>query len=512
MHSQKHRHRLHLRFSFLLVAAATTTLAAAGVGTALATAAPSVPPAAASHVSNSTCSRSKHVVLASFGEPEEYHTVSLYFASKFPNASVHHLWLHLGNKEAVAEMAETTTMTATTTSSSSALRWQLLGKHAASLMNNRKPHRRKSPVDWRAFYSSHGIHRSVIDMASLDAYHELRRTYLHSSVNGYEYELLCFARFIGLHEFCSSKGIDQLTWIDADIPIFDPDFLGRVCLPRGYSVWALTSGSSFLNTMTCSEIGRFVDFMLDFYAKENRHALVRAIHAHGSNNMDNAQHISEKVRRAEPAFAELGIDPKHFSDMFLFSKFLQDTNAIAAKAALEEQEKVEEEAEEKKKEEEVGKKGEAVAPSNSTVRIPHFSKTYIHQDENGGTIDPYFLPIISIRNVAPHPDSDRLCVNETVWNQYYSVHTSVPGADASAPERGAARTREAANRQEAATREEASRKRPTVREKTRARIGLSSNEGGTWVPIPGAHFQGDDCKDRLLRMFARGIAEDARAR
>jgi len=41
--------------------------------------------------------------------------------------------------------------------------------------------------------------------------------------------------------------------------------------------------------------------------------------------MDGAAGISEKVRQAEPAFAELGIDPKHFSDMFLFSKFLQDT-------------------------------------------------------------------------------------------------------------------------------------------------------------------------------------------
>ena len=112
-------------------------------------------------------------------------------------------------------------------------------------------------------------------------FHKLHATYLHSSVNGYEYELFCFARFIGLHEFCSSKKIKQLTWIDADIPISDPGFLNRVCLPRGCSVWALNSGSSFLNTMPCSKIGRFDDLMLDFFAKENRHALVRAIHAHG---------------------------------------------------------------------------------------------------------------------------------------------------------------------------------------------------------------------------------------
>jgi len=459
MHSQ----RLQLLFSLLLLAAAATAAAA-----------PATKPLAP-HGADSTCSRSKHVVLASFGEPDEYHTVSLNFASKFPNASVHHLWLHLGDKtEAEDDDAsddDAKENTKKSTSTSSALRWRILKKRAAELKKKeKKSHQHKSPVDWRAFYRSHGIHRSVVDMASLDAYHELRKTYLHSSVNGYEYELLCFARFIGLHEFCSSKGIEQLTWIDADIPIFDPDFLNRVCLPRGYSVWALTSGSSFLNTMTCSEIGRFVVFMLDFYAKENRHALVRAIHAHGSNNMDGADRVSEQVRQAEPAFAELGIDPKHFSDMFLFSKYLQDTNAIAAKAA---------------RENEHGKQGvkDATPLSAAAPRNPRQpKKAYIHHDENGGTIDPYFVPILSMRDSVPDPDRERLCVNETVWNQYYSLRSSGVGED---------------------------KREPAAQATNHRRLGLAINEGGnTWIPIPGAHFQGDDCKDRLLRMFAREISED----
>jgi hypothetical protein len=308
-------------------------------------------------------------------------------------------------------------------------------------------------------------------MALLDAYHELRKTYLHSSVNGYEYELLCFARFIGLHEFCSSKGIEQLTWIDADIPIFDPEFLDRVCLPLEYSIWALYSGSSFLNTMMCSEIGRFVDFMLDFYAKENRHALVRAIHVHGSNNMDGADRVSEQVRQAEPAFAELGIDPKHFSDMFLFSKFLRDTNAIATKAA---------------RENEHGMQGEkdatplsAAAPRNP--REP--KKAYIRHDENGGTIDPYFVPILSMRNSVPDPaDRERLCVNETVWNQYYALRSSDVREDEGEP---AARTT------------------------NHTRLELSFNESGTWAPVSGAHFQGDDCKARLLSAFSEEISKRA---
>jgi len=180
--------------------------------------------------------------------------------------------------------------------------------------------------------------------------------------------------------------IEQLTWIDADI--FDPDFLNRVFLLL-YSLWALTSGISLLNTLACSEIGRFVDFMLDFYAKENRRTLVRAIHVHGSNNMDGAEGISEKVRQAEPAFAELGIDPKHFSDTFLFSKFLQDMNAA-----------LQEEQEEGGKEEESG-----TLPNISPRKEP--PESFILQDENGGTIDPNFVPIISVKTEVP--ESQTFC-------------------------------------------------------------------------------------------------------
>jgi len=64
MHSQ----RLQLLFSLLLVAAAARTTATAKAATAASALAtkPLAPPGA-----DSTCSRSKHVVLASFGEPDE---------------------------------------------------------------------------------------------------------------------------------------------------------------------------------------------------------------------------------------------------------------------------------------------------------------------------------------------------------------------------------------------------------------------------------------------------------
>lgn len=40
----------------------------------------------------------RHVVIASFGEPEPYHAVSLYFASKLSGATAHHVIMHTYGK------------------------------------------------------------------------------------------------------------------------------------------------------------------------------------------------------------------------------------------------------------------------------------------------------------------------------------------------------------------------------------------------------------------------------
>ena len=180
------------------------------------------------------------------------------------------------------------------------------------------------------------------------------------------------------------------------------------------------------------------------------------------------------VRLSEPAFAELGIDPKHFSDMFLFSKFMQDTNAIAANAI----------AAKAARENENGKQGErdatplsAAAPRNP--REP--KKAYIRHDENG-TLDPSFVPILSMRDSVPGPDRERLCVNETVWNQYYTLRSNGVGED---------------------------KGEPAARATNHTRLGLAFNESGTWSPISGAHFQGNDCKARLLSAFSEEISKRA---
>ena len=68
------------------------------------------------------------------------------------------------------------------------------------------------------------MHRSNVDLSIEDAYHALARSYLHSSAREVDYELLCFARFIGLHRFCTERDIDELTFLVADVIVFDRDF------------------------------------------------------------------------------------------------------------------------------------------------------------------------------------------------------------------------------------------------------------------------------------------------
>ena len=73
-----------------------------------------------------------------------------------------------------------------------------------------------------------------------DSYHALARSHLHSSVREVDYELLCFARFIGLHRFCTERGIDELTFLDADVIVFDREFLAKVRIPANHSLRAST--------------------------------------------------------------------------------------------------------------------------------------------------------------------------------------------------------------------------------------------------------------------------------
>jgi hypothetical protein len=261
--------------------------------------------------------KTTHVVVASFGEPEPYHAVSLYFASRLAGATVYHVVMHTYGKGhepgelnlKVAKEAGGATDGAAAAAAATAERNQARNYHEPS-------------VPWRTIYRRLRVHRHNIDLSVEDSYLALARSYLHSSAREVDYELLCFARFIGLHRFCSERGIDELTFLDADVIVFDRDFLTKVRIPANHSLWTVHNRSSFLASMTCSSIGDFVDFMVDFYQQRDRRMIVSTIDTYGDDELDPTK--LPGLRDREPAFDALGVKPKLFSDMYLFDLFLHD--------------------------------------------------------------------------------------------------------------------------------------------------------------------------------------------
>ena len=224
-----------------------------------------------------------HVVVASFGEPEPYHAVSLYFASKLAGATVHHVIMHTYGKghepgelnlKVANEMEGAATAAAGTAAAAAAERKQAPNYH------------QQPAVPWRTIYHRLRVHRHNIDLSTEDSYHALARSYLHSSAREVDYELLCFARFIGLHRFCTERGIDELTFLDADVIMFDREFLTKVRIPANHSLWTVHDRSSFLASMTCSSVGDFVDYMVDFYQQRDRRKIVSTIDTYGDDELD----------------------------------------------------------------------------------------------------------------------------------------------------------------------------------------------------------------------------------
>jgi len=264
-----------------------------------------------------------HVVVASFGEPEPYHAVSLYFASKLARATVHHVVMHTygkGHEPGELNLKVAKEVEAATDGAAAA---GTDGAAAAAAEREQARNYHQQPfVPWRTIYHRLRVHRHNIDLSVEDSYHALARSYLHSSAREVDYELLCFARFIGLHRFCTERGIDELTFLDADVIVFDSEFLAQVRIPANHSLWTVHDRSSFLASLTCSSIGDFVDYMVDFYQQRDRRKIVSTIDTYGDDELDPAK--LQGLRDREPAFDVLRIKPKLFSDMYLFERFLND--------------------------------------------------------------------------------------------------------------------------------------------------------------------------------------------
>lgn len=104
--------------------------------------------------------------------------------------------------------------------------------------------------------------------------------------------------------------------------VFDREFLTKVRIPANHSLWTVHDRSSFLASLTCSSIGDFVGYMVDFYQQLDRRKIVSTIDTYGDDELDPIK--LPGLRDREPAFDVLRVKPKLFSDMYLFERFLND--------------------------------------------------------------------------------------------------------------------------------------------------------------------------------------------
>ena len=82
--------------------------------------------------------------------------------------------------------------------------------------------------------------------------------------------------------------------------VFDREFLTKVRIPANHSLWTVHDCSSFLASLTCSSIGDFEGFMLDFYQQRDRREIVSTIDTYGDDELDPTKLPGLRVR--EPAF------------------------------------------------------------------------------------------------------------------------------------------------------------------------------------------------------------------
>lgn len=234
------------------------------------------------------CRRSQHVVYTSFERPELYMHVASYHTMRAVagKAQVHHL----------------------------------------NIFNTGTEYHNSSIAEVHPnLHNATGVHRHDIDLNKTTGFADLNRHYLHSSVNGRDYEMLCMARFLVLRNFCKDSGIDVFTHLDGDIAVFDGTFLDSVCIPANHTSWFYSQGSTFLSTVSCRDVGEFADFLLRFYMRANRTDLVADIVKHGTPD-PVSDYWSAMLHLQVPEYAETRLAPHHISDMYLLIAFFTATH------------------------------------------------------------------------------------------------------------------------------------------------------------------------------------------
>ncbi len=163
-----------------------------------------------------------------------------------------------------------------------------------------------------------------------ETYHEFRHLYKHQSVNPFEYEFLCFYRWIlysNIVERYSYLNFSSILVMDTDVLVFDKvvniledikthtkqvDMQMYMLIPGTFSFW------------TPKGIHKFSSYLTDVY-KKNDLDLIQYIKTHGSIFNEN-----------RPATI-IPYDPNtnmyvHFSDMFALLAFILENKDIAVSA------------------------------------------------------------------------------------------------------------------------------------------------------------------------------------
>lgn len=242
--------------------------------------------------------------------------------------------------------------------------------------------------------------------------------------------------------------------------------------------------------MTCSSIGDFVDYMVDFYQQRDRRKIVSTIDNYGDDELD--PYKLQGLRDREPAFDALRVKPKLFSDMYVFERFLNDRFAhsrtgggggggeeekghiplgsVAKQSStgiaktpqattLPLKVKVKQGVEEEVRGETTllgaAVDDDTISATTTTTILPPY---VYYWNSSVQKYSNYFTLMVNMRYVTQVPHSRAwLCLNQALFDEHFKINVT-------------------------------------------SQLARMNGEGGSFEPFAGAHFQGD-CKSKMMQLL-----------
>jgi hypothetical protein len=168
--------------------------------------------------------------------------------------------------------------------------------------------------EWRRIANSSDLRLVHIRNHTSSREREFAKVYLPSSVNTFQYEYMCFARFFEVQEYAEAQGLAALVLMDIDIVLFKNMF---EILPPDTT---FTMHSTFAVHWTSRSLRAFSDFMFGFYQRDRRD-IVADIQRFGDGSADFQAPLNASADIG--AWWPAGVGRKHLSDMYLLAAFFQ---------------------------------------------------------------------------------------------------------------------------------------------------------------------------------------------